>query len=112
MTGYNRGDVVLVSFLFSDESGTKRRPALVISSAAYHNGRSEVIIAAITSRTDRLLVGDYLINDWQQAGLLFPSVVAGIFRTVKEEMIAREMGSLSLPDMESVDGNLKLVLGL
>ena len=33
MTVYNRGDVVLVGFLFSDESTKKLRPAVVISSA-------------------------------------------------------------------------------
>jgi ABC-type uncharacterized transport system substrate-binding protein len=32
MTAYKRGDVVPVGFVFSDESGKKLRPALVISS--------------------------------------------------------------------------------
>ena len=31
MTGYSRADVVLVRFVFSDESGAKRRPVVVIS---------------------------------------------------------------------------------
>ena len=72
MTEYSRGDVVLVSFIFTDETGVKRRPAVIISSDAYHTGRDEAIIAAITSRTDRVLVGDHPIDDWQGAGLLFP----------------------------------------
>lgn len=41
MTAYSRGDVVLVGFVFSDESGRKLRPALVVSSLAYHRGRQE-----------------------------------------------------------------------
>ncbi len=60
MTGCNRGDVVLVSFIFSDESGERRRPAVIVSSDEYHKRRQEAIIAAITSRTDRLLMGDHL----------------------------------------------------
>ena len=84
MTAYSRGDIVLVNFTFADESGVKRRPAIIVSSEAYNNGRDEAIIAAITSRTDRVLLGDHLIVDWQGAGLLFPSVVTGIIRTIKQ----------------------------
>ena len=50
MTEYSRGDVVLVGFIFPDETGVKRRPAVIVSSEAYHQGRQEAIIAAITSR--------------------------------------------------------------
>ena len=57
MTGFNRGDVVLVNFIFPDESGVNRRPGLIISTVAYHVGRDEAIVVAITSRTDRILVG-------------------------------------------------------
>ena len=48
MIAYGRGDVVLVGFVFSDESGRKVRPALVISSPVYQRTRGEVIVAAIT----------------------------------------------------------------
>jgi mRNA interferase MazF len=53
MTAFNRGDVVLVEFVFSDESGAKLRPALVVSTTAYHQVRQEVIVAAITSHVIR-----------------------------------------------------------
>jgi mRNA interferase MazF len=112
MTNYSRGDVVLVSFVFADETGVKRRPAVIVSSDAYHAGRDEVIIAAITSRTDRALVGDHLITDWQGAGLLFPSVATTIIRTIKQDMISRRLGSMRTQDMGAVDSQLKLALGL
>jgi len=112
MTEYSRGDVVLVSFIFADETGVKRRPAVIISSDAYHTGRDEAIIAAITSRTDRVLVGDHLIADWQGAGLLFPSVATSIIRTIKQDMINRRLGSLPAQDMRAVESKLKLALGL
>ena len=74
MTVYDRGDMVLVGFVFSDELGRKLRPAIVISSAAYNRARQEVIVAAVTSNVRRCLFGDYLIANWKEAGLLFPSV--------------------------------------
>ena len=72
MTAFSRGDVVLVEFVSSDESGAKLRPALVVSTTAYHRARQEVIIAAITSNVTRRRASDHVIADWQHAGLLFP----------------------------------------
>lgn len=112
MTEYSRGDVVLVGFIFPDETGVKRRPAVIVSSDTYHQGRQEAIIAAITSRTDRVLVGDHLISEWQEAGLLFSSVATGIIRTIKQGMIARKLGSLADQDLQAISRNQKLVLGL
>ena len=112
MTGYSRGDVVLVNFVFSDETGVRLRPALIVSSGAYHQGRRETIITAITSTVDRVLIGDHLISDWQGAGLLFPSVATGIIRTIKQDMIARKLGAMTKDDMQAIDSNLRTALGL
>lgn len=112
MTEYNRGDVVLVSFVFSDETGERRRPAVIVSSEAYHKSRQETIIAAITSRTDRILAGDYLIKDWREAGLLFPSLATAIIRTIKQAMLSRRLGTMSQADMEAIDDNLRAALNL
>jgi len=112
MTEFNRGDIVLVSFVFSDETGERRRPAVIVSSESYHRSRQEAIIAAITSRTDRILVGDHLISDWQGAGLLFPSVATGIIRTIKQGMIAKKLGTMPQPDMQGIEDNLRDALGL
>src|SRR5438093_10359824 len=101
-----RGDVVLVGFIFSDESGRKVRPALVISSPAYQRARAEVIVAAITSNVRRRLFADHLLADWKAAGLLFPSVATAIVRTVKGTMIDRKLGSLTGADLRAVERQL------
>ncbi|MDA0264872.1 MAG: type II toxin-antitoxin system PemK/MazF family toxin [Chloroflexi bacterium] len=80
--GYRRGDIVLVNFVFAEETGRKRRPVLLLSSEEYMVGRQEVVVSAITSNTRRMLVGDHLMVDWEDSGLLFPSVVTGIIRTI------------------------------
>jgi mRNA interferase MazF len=112
MIACSRGDVVLVNFLFADESRAKRRPAVIVSTDSYCQGRQEVIIAAITSNVDRLLVGDCLIAGWQKAGLLFPSVATGIIRTIKQEMIYRKLGSMPSTDMQAIEDALQQALGL
>jgi len=102
--------VILVNFVFADESGIKKRPAVIISNDIYQRGRDEIIIAAVTSRTDRLLPGDGLIAGWQSAGLLFPSTATGILRTIKQSMVARKLGRLSDRDMENMEQRLTLIL--
>lgn len=112
-TTCNRGDVILVPFQYTDQPLAKRRPALVLSSSTYHQGRNEVIIAALTSRIrSPLLVGDYMIKQWRQAGLPKPSVATAILRTVKTGMIVHRVGSLGREDMAAIEKQIKSVLGL
>ena len=110
--GFRRGDVVLVRFVFSDESGVKRRPVVIISTSDYHQSRQEAIVAAITSNMERLLTGDHQIVNWKAAGLLFPSTATAIIRTIKQVMIERRLGVMSPPDMQAIEEKLREVLGL
>jgi mRNA-degrading endonuclease toxin of MazEF toxin-antitoxin module len=112
MTTYNRGDVVLVKFVFADEKGVKQRPGLIVSTAGYHQGRREAIFAAITSNVARLSIGDYKVDSWRESGLLFPSTVTGIIRTIKQDMIVRKMGELPGSEVALVDVKLREILAL
>jgi mRNA interferase MazF len=111
-TDYRRGDIVLVKFVFASETGSKRRPVLLLSSEEYMEGRQEVIVSAITSNTRRLLPGDHLMDDWEEAGLIFPSVNTGIVRTIKQSMIERKMGVVSQRDLAEIEANLTQILEL
>ena len=102
MTNYKQQDIVLVNFGFSEETGTKKRPALIISSDNYHQSRQEIIIMAITSNIKRVLFGDTKIEQWEEAGLLYPSLVTGIIRTIKDNMIVRKLGTLLPQDFQKV----------
>ena len=74
-------------FVFSEETGRKIRPVLVISAARYNRNRQDLVVAAITSNVRRRLFGDYVVAEWASAGLLLPSVVTGILRTIKQTMV-------------------------
>ena len=112
MTRYSRGDVVLVSLALTGEAGAMQRPAVIVSSNTYHRQRQELIISPITGRINRILAGDYLIRDWQEAGLLFPSLATGMIRTIKQNMLRRKLGSLSQDDLKELDKRLGSVLGI
>ena len=49
-TTYSRGDIVLVSFPFTDLTSRKRRPALVISPDSFNQLNQDLVLAAISSQ--------------------------------------------------------------
>jgi mRNA interferase MazF len=73
---FQRGDVVLIPFPYTDLSASKTRPAVVVSSDIYHTTRSELLLAYASSQVSRAnSVVDYVLADWAAAGLLKPSFV-------------------------------------
>jgi mRNA-degrading endonuclease toxin of MazEF toxin-antitoxin module len=90
----------------------KHRPALVLGLWAYHQNRQEIIVAAVTSNVGRVLFGDHALAGCEKSGLLFPSLVTGILRTIKGEMIHRRLGSVPAREMAAIDVNLNKILDL
>ena len=103
---------MLVPFVFSEETGRKVRPVLVISSAGYNRNRQDLIVAAVTSNIRRRLFGDYMMADWRGAGLLFPSIVNGILRTIKQTMVERRLGRMADTEMPAFERLLRRALAL
>ena len=111
--GSKFGDVVLVPFPFTDQTAAKRRPAVVVSSDAYHHERPDVIVVAVTSRSGRpaARIGDVLIEEWREAGLLKASLIKPIFTTVEQTLILRKLGALQQEDVVGLRKALQEVLG-
>ena len=104
-TDYRRGYIV-----FAEETGSKRRPALLLSPGEYMEGRQEAVVSAITSNTPGILTGDYLMVGWEDSGLIFPSVATGILRTIKQSMIERKMRDISPRDLAEFKSNPTQIL--
>lgn len=94
-------DVVVVPFPFSDRRAAKRRPALIISSAAFNRTHNQSILAMITSAGSDWS-SDVSIRDWQQAGLNVPCKVRLKLFTLDDAMLIRKIGSLSKSDGRAV----------
>jgi mRNA interferase MazF len=111
-TGYSFGDIVLVPFPFTDQSATKKRPAAVVSSAAYHRGRRDLIIMAVTSQArPGSALGEVKVADWKSAGLLKPSVVKPVITTIEATLVLRRLGRLKPEDQESLRRAIGAILG-
>ena len=113
MTDFRRGDVVLVPFDFTDRSGAKWRPAVIVSSEGYNNQSPDVLIASITGNLEALPhSGDLPLREWQQAGLVKPSLAQTKLATIEASMIRRKLGELSASDMAAFDRGLREALAL
>ena len=100
MTAYKQGDVLLVPYPFTDQSGSKRRPSVVVSGDAYNQTHPDVILAPITSQSPAL--DDVNLADWRVAGLLKPSVVKPILSSFDVRLVQRKLGALSVSDRTGV----------
>jgi mRNA interferase MazF len=112
MTVSRFGDVVLVSFPFTDQTDQKKRPAVVVSSAAYHRERSDLILMAVSSQIrPPSTFGERLVSGWKEAGLLRPSVLKPVLFTVERNLVLRKLGYLRRQDLDSVREGLAEILG-
>lgn len=48
---YKTGDLILVPFPFTDLSGIKRKPAVIISPTWYNKIQQDVVVAAVTTKS-------------------------------------------------------------
>lgn len=112
MTRFEVGDVVLVPFPFTDQSATKKRPAVVISSQAYNTERPDLIIMAVTSQIrPASSIGEVIVRDWQASGLLKPSAIKPVMTTIEKHLVIRTMGQLKESDRLALQDALKIILG-
>jgi mRNA interferase MazF len=98
---------------FTDRSGSKVRPAVVVSAAEYNNGSPDVLIASITSNRNAVPhPGDHRIQSWEAANLLKPSLLQTKLATVETTVIQRKLGELETEDVKAFDDGLRRALGL
>lgn len=108
MTNYEFGEVLLFNaFPFSDASGRKKRPTLVLADP----GDQDVLVARITSSLSRDSY-DLPISLWQESGLLLPSVVRlSKIATLNKSLVLKKLGILGSPERRKVRSVLKKLFG-
>lgn len=111
MTTYNFGNVLLVPFPFTDQSTTKKRPTIVISSEIYNQSKPDILLIAVTSQVRTpLQFGETLIAKWSNAGLLKPSVIKPIITTIEKQLVIKKLGKLDPPDIQALQGLLGQII--
>jgi mRNA interferase MazF len=112
MTNYKFGDVILVPFPFTDQTTTKKRPAVVISSGAYNSTKADLIMMPITSQAGMVvMMGEVLVGEWKKAGLIEESIVKPIIATIERKLVIKKLGKLEEEDLQAVKEILQQILG-
>jgi mRNA interferase MazF len=109
MPRYSKSEVVLVHYPFSNLSGSKVRPAIVVNSSHISQ---DIIVVPLTSKTSQLLAGEFILADWNKAGLNVPSAVKRGLYTLQQNLVAKSIGKLSDADTGSLESSLRDWLGL
>jgi len=105
------GDVVVVDF--PGVTGTKRRPAIVLSSDAYHSTPPDAVLGLITSQiAGSIGPTDFALADWAVAGLRLPSLFRSFLVTVPQTSVHQVAGHLSDRDWLALRAKLGIALAL
>ena len=108
MATIKAGAVVTVDF--PGVTGLKRRPAVVLSTQTYHSTRPDVIVGLLTSQiAGKTQPSDYLLLDWNEAGLRKPSLFRTFLATLPVTS-ATVVGQLSARDWQAVQQCLRTAL--
>lgn len=99
----------MVPFPFVEGGGAKRRPALVISSAALQPS-GHVVLAMITTSARRTWPGDVELDDYGDAGLHRPCILRLKLFTLDRRLVLRTVGRLSARDQNCVASSLRRFL--
>lgn len=111
-TSYSFADTVLVPFPFTDQTTTKKRPAIVVSSDSYNASRPDLILMAVTSQIrGGTTIGEVVITDWKKAGLLKPSVIKPVITTIERGLVLRRLGKLEERDSIALRDALRMIVG-
>ena len=98
-----KGDVVLIKFPFTDLSGSKLRPALVLIETG-----NDVLVAFITSVLSEKFTGDVSLVKSVENGLKKDSVLRlSKLATLSKELIAGKIGNFTTEELTKVNRGLR-----
>jgi mRNA interferase MazF len=103
-----KGDIVLITFPFTDLSGTKLRPAVILIETAI-----DITVCFITAQTNWQESSDMIIdpspsNGLRKRSLLKTNKIATLDKTLAKGLL----GNLSQNELNELDNNLKIIFRL
>ena len=105
------GDVVYLTFDFLDGTGSKQRPAVVLSHRQYNQDHGRFIFAPLTGSAGSVS-GVVEIADLGSAGLNRRTYAHGVVFTAQNLDVRRTTGRLSSGDLNSLKQLLRSILQL
>lgn len=102
---------MVVNVPFSDQSGFKARPALIVSAEAFHRRLLDIIVCPISSQPkyyERPGPGDHPLRHWKAVGLRYPSTARiSNLVAIEKSAVKRILGTLRTEDLDRVKDGLR-----
>ena len=103
-----KGEIVLIPFPFTDLTGNKLRPALVLLS-----GKDDVTVAFITTQVRWQEPNDVILNPTKQNGLKKESLIRlAKLATIDSTLVDGILGEIDAVKIQEINQNLKKLLKL
>lgn len=109
-----KGDIVLTPFPFTDLSGAKVRPALVVSSVPLGD---DVLVAFISSQRTRPQKTDVMVGEkdaaFNETGLKRNSIIKlAKLATLEKKVVLGKLGNLDKKMLGAIDDKLRILFGI
>ena len=97
-------DIVLVPFPFSDQSGKKVRPVVVVSNDTYNSSSDDVLVVGVTSNMTRDAYSTLLSDDDLVEGKLLTRCVAKVENILKidKDIMIKRIGQINRKKLGSI----------
>jgi len=110
MSIYKQRDIVLVPFPFSDLSGRKVRPVLILSNDAYNQRSADVVVCGLTTNLRPVpysIIVD--VTDVEQPGTLRQKgkIKADTIASLEQSLLIKQIARLRLPVFRQVVAEIK-----
>jgi mRNA interferase MazF len=100
-----KGDIVLITFPFTDLSGSKLRPAIVLAV-----NKLDITVCFITTQVTFLEQTDVEITPSQKNGIKQPSLIrTSKIATLDKSLAKGLIGELTNSEIKLLDNNLKVL---
>jgi mRNA interferase MazF len=105
MSIYRQRDIVLVPFPFSDLSGQKVRPVLILSNDAYNQQSADVVVCGLTTNLSPTPYSIIIeVTDIEQPGTLRhkSKIKADTIASLEQTILIKQIARLKLPVFKQV----------
>ena len=108
MTDYNFGEILLLKFPHSEGNKETKRPVVLLA----ETDAKDIVVSKITS-VDQRGKYDIVVEDWQKANLLFPSVIrVDKLASLSKYRVIRKLGVLDESYHSLIKDKIKQLFGI
>ncbi len=113
-SNFEQGDLVVADLIFSEQTGVKRRPALVISNSKFNRESDDLILLKITSQGSKTKYDVLLTSKDLEKGRLKTEsqIMVDNPVTAYKKIIETKIGKISNQKLKEVKQKIRELYGL